>query len=121
MLRLLLSERAVCAARSGGVQRGTFYCACLSLCGEHISTKQNKNMFNQQNRALYTRKEIAALLGVGSLTIAAWEKQGCPAVYIGKLTNGKGSRPRYDLEKVKAWLENRTAAGADDKQKGGAA
>ena len=63
-------------------------------------------MFNQQNRALYTRKEIAAMLGVGSLTIAAWEKQGCPAVYIGKLTNGKGSRPRYDLEKVKSWLDS---------------
>lgn len=78
-------------------------------------------MFNQQNRALYTRKEIAALMGVGILTIAAWEKQGCPAVYIGKLTNGKGSRPRYDLEKVKAWLENRTAGSGNATQKGGAA
>lgn len=78
-------------------------------------------MFNQQNRALYTRKEIAALLGVGVGTVAEWGKQGCPAVYIGKLTNGKGSRPRYDLEKVKAWLENRTAAGVNDKQKGSAA
>ena len=63
-------------------------------------------MFNQQNRALYTRKEIAALLGVGVVTVAEWEKQGCPAIYIGKRTNGKGSRPRYDLEKVKLWLDS---------------
>ena len=81
----------------------------------------SQNMTTQTERALYTRKEIAALMGAGVATVAEWEKQGCPAVYIGKLTNGKGSRPRYDLEKVKAWLENRTAAGVNNRQKGGEA
>ena len=65
-----------------------------------------------------TRKELAARLGVHPVTIAEWEKQGCPAVYIGKLARGKGCRPRYDFEKVKAWLESRSAACGNDTQKG---
>lgn len=75
----------------------------------------------KENCTFYTRRELAARLGVHPVTIAEWEKCGCPFVYIGKLMNGKGSRPRYELEKVKAWLENRAAGCGNDTQKGGEA
>lgn len=38
-----------------------------------------------------------------------WVRMGMPCIYIGRVTEPRrGARPRYDLEKVKAWLEERS-------------
>ena len=60
-----------------------------------------------------TKTELARALRVGVGTVGKWNRAGCPRFYVG-VTHGKGSRPRYDLEQVKAWLASRTAA-ADGK------
>ena len=58
---------------------------------------------------LLNQRELAASLRVSKHTVIAWTKEGCPCVYYGiKCSPGRGSRPRYDLEKVKAWLDQRS-------------
>ncbi len=58
---------------------------------------------------LLNQRELAAFLRVSKHTVISWTKEGCPRVYYGiKCSPGRGSRPRYDLEKVKAWLEERS-------------
>lgn len=49
-------------------------------------------------------------------TVSKWNREGCPRFYVG-VSHGCGSRPRYYLEQVKAWLASRTAA-ADGKELG---
>lgn len=69
-----------------------------------------------ENKAAITAcnmKELARALRVSIGTVRKWNGEGCPRFLIGKGT-GKGSRPRYELDKVKAWLEQRAAA-ADGK------
>lgn len=52
-----------------------------------------------------TQKEVSAMLGVSVKTFRAWE--GVPRIEISRNKNG---RPlyRYDVQKVRAWLEART-------------
>lgn len=53
--------------------------------------------------------QLAQTIGVSKNTVTQWRKEGLPCIYIGKVTEPRrGSRPRYDLEKVKAWLEERS-------------
>lgn len=55
------------------------------------------------------QREIAEALRVSKNTVTAWTREGLPCIYIGKITEPRrGARPRYDLEKVKAWLEERS-------------
>lgn len=64
-----------------------------------IQTRKEKIMFK-------TQKEAAAMLGVSVKTLKAWK--GVPRVEISRNKHG---RPlyRYDVQKVRAWLESRTA------------
>lgn len=56
--------------------------------------------------------KLARELGVSKNTVTQWRKQGLPCIYIGRvLEPRRGSRPRYDLAKVQAWLEERTQKG----------
>lgn len=53
--------------------------------------------------------ELAKALGVDRATIARWKNMGCP--YIESKPYGIGvtsSRPLYDPEKVKSWLESQS-------------
>lgn len=59
--------------------------------------------------AALTKTELARAMRVSVGTVSKWNRTGCPRFYVG-VTHGKGSRPRYDLEQVKAWLASRTAA-----------
>lgn len=53
--------------------------------------------------------QLAQTMRVSKNTVSQWRKEGLPCIYIGKvLEPRRGSRPRYDLEKVKAWLEERS-------------
>ena len=61
-----------------------------------------------QHRAAASRSEIAAQFGVSVQTVSRWQKQGCPCFYAGAATSGRGARPRFIPEEVKAWLESRT-------------
>lgn len=72
-------------------------------------------------RVLYTQKEIASMMGVSLVTVRRWQKLGCPVVRIGIKIGSHGCRTRLDAEKVKAWLESRSAACGNDTQKGGEA
>lgn len=82
---------------------------------------QIKEHYSGLPRVLYTQKEIAAMMGVSLVTVRRWQKLGCPVVRIGAKLGNQGCRTRLDAEKVKAWLESRSAACGNDTQKGGAA
>lgn len=60
------------------------------------------------SKTLKTQKEIATLFGVGVATVRRWHGKGCPRIYVGNNIKGSGSRPRYDVQQVRAWLETRT-------------
>lgn len=67
-----------------------------------MSTFQCETEFMKQH-------ELAASMRVSRNTVISWTREGCPCVYYGvKCSPGRGSRPRYDLEKVKTWLEERS-------------
>ncbi len=53
-------------------------------------------------------KELAAALNVSNSLITKWTKAGCPVVYMGEIVGTKrGACPRYRLDSVMAWLEQR--------------
>lgn len=61
-----------------------------------------------------TATQLAKKMGVSKNTITKWIRAGVPCVYMGEvLASRKGSRPRFELEKVMKWLEERSM------QKGG--
>ena len=60
-------------------------------------------------KSLKNQREVASHFGVGVATIRRWHNKGCPRVYVGEAVTGSGSRPRYSLTDVRAWLESRTA------------
>ena len=64
----------------------------------------------KEDGGLLTNKQLAAKLHCTTVHVLAMQKEGMPCVFLGKATCGRGSRPRYDWEQVKAWLEQRTAA-----------
>lgn len=50
-------------------------------------------------------QEIAATLGVSVGTLSRWRAAGCPCMESKPYGRGKqASRPRYNLEQVKAWI-----------------
>lgn len=56
--------------------------------------------------------ELAAALGVSVVTVYRWKKQGCPCVEEKPNRAGvTGSRPRYNLQAVRAWLKQRNEMG----------
>lgn len=56
--------------------------------------------------------ELAAALGVSVVTVYRWKKQGCPCVEEKPNRAGvTGSRPRYNLQAVRAWLKQRNETG----------
>lgn len=66
-----------------------------------------------QSKSHYiTHKETAEAMKVTPATLSAWIKEGCPCVYFGKVTSSRrGSRPRFKIEEVEAWLKQRTKKG----------
>lgn len=74
------------------------------------------------NKIFYTQKEIADMMGVTISTVRRWQNLGCPFIRVGAKMAGGGCRTRLDAEKVKAWLESRSAAALPNaEQKGGEA
>ena len=70
------------------------------------------------NTIMMTGRELAETLRVSRALVSKWTKEGLPCSYIGKVRESRrGSRPRYDMNEVKAWLRSRSVT----KQKGGAA
>lgn len=58
--------------------------------------------------------DLAKELGVSKNTVTLWVKLGVPCLTIGRQPKSRqGSRPRFELEKVMKWLEERSM------QKGG--
>lgn len=80
----------------------------LRYCLRH--NKENIVMATEQaEKTACTKQELARALRVSMGTVSKWNRAGCPRFYVG-VTHGKGSRPRYYLEQVKAWLASRAAA-----------
>nr|DAW90864.1 MAG TPA: Redirecting phage packaging protein C packaging protein, DNA Binding [Bacteriophage sp.] len=66
-------------------------------------------MSHMKNINNLTAAELAQSLRVHKNTVSMWARMGMPCIYIGRVTEPRrGARPRYDLEKVKAWLEERS-------------
>lgn len=58
---------------------------------------------------LLTPCQLAKLCGVSAQVVSAWRKRGCPCVCIGRTLAGRGSRPRFDFDAVRLWLESRSS------------
>ena len=59
-----------------------------------------------------TPGELAATLGVSTMTVARWRARGCPYHELSPNTIGKtASRPRYNLAEVKAWIKEQQQKG----------
>lgn len=78
---------------------------------ECLRTKTTRSHHNAPGEGrLLRRFELAAALGCSCEQVSRLTRAGMPAVYIGERRGGeRGASPRYDLEKVKAWLEARSA------------
>ena len=59
---------------------------------------------------LLSTKQAAAAFSVSASTIRAWRRAGCPVVFIGSARQGRGSRPRFEVAALRAWLEERQTA-----------
>ena len=60
---------------------------------------------------LVTRDQLAKFLKCSVCTITRLTKQGMPTYFIGaRQTPGNGSRPRYNLDACKQWMEARSRA-----------
>lgn len=64
---------------------------------------------NRIDDVLITPRELAAEFGVNVATIARWRKKGCPCVESHPHSMGRYTRPRYNVARVIAWLENSKA------------
>ena len=71
-----------------------------------MKTKESKSAF-------CTQKEVATHFCVGAATVRRWHGLGGPRVYVTERKAGTGSRPRYDLAAVRAWLESRNMKGGE--------
>ena len=59
---------------------------------------------------LLTGSELAEKMRVSRALVSRWTKEGVPCVFIGRVRESRrGARPRYDVQQVRAWLENRSA------------
>ena len=64
-----------------------------------------------------TPSELAYSLGVSARTINRWTKIGCPCEKTTPFALGAtGTRPRYNLEKVKEWVAGQQRAKRKEKQ-----
>ena len=70
-----------------------------------------ENNLNNEERFL-TQEELARVLKVSKRTVQALAAEGMPCFYAGVAVTGRGGRPRYELDKVKTWLESRKGKGA---------
>lgn len=62
-----------------------------------------------KNYTMMTGRELAETLKVSRAIVSKWTKEGLPCSYIGKVREAsRGSRPRYDMDEVKAWLRSRS-------------
>ena len=67
---------------------------------------------------MLTQKELAAELKLSVSCIGSLMKEGLPCLYVGTVCRrGRGSRPRYVIDEVVAWMQERAKAN----QKGGEA
>lgn len=73
---------------------------CVKNCG---------NNWRMDNMPYITTKELCRALRVSVNTVTQWKREGCPHFLIGH-AGGRGCRARFELDKVKAWLEARTKA-----------
>ncbi|MBR2010900.1 MAG: hypothetical protein IKA06_04060 [Clostridia bacterium] len=59
-----------------------------------------------------TPRELCRALGVNIGTLARWKRKGCPYRENAPYTIGRqASRPRYNLEQVKAWIQEQQKKG----------
>jgi phage terminase Nu1 subunit (DNA packaging protein) len=62
----------------------------------------------QQFNSNLSPGELSAALGVSKATISRWKTQGCPYHEAAPFAIGaQASRPRYNLEAVKAWIKSK--------------
>lgn len=55
---------------------------------------------------LLTGCELAEKMRVSRALVSRWTKEGAPCVFIGRVRESRrGARPRYDMQQVRAWLE----------------
>lgn len=47
------------------------------------------------------------MFGVSEPVVRSWRREGCPCLNLGIATHGRGSKPRFNYEEVKAWLQRR--------------
>lgn len=86
----------------------------------HAGANDNRysNQTTTMNKKLLTQKELAAELKISTSCIGALMKEGLPCLFVGKRgRGGRGSRPRYYIDEVEAWMRSRSEA----MQKGGEA
>ncbi len=64
-----------------------------------------------------THKETANIIGITQATLTAWVKNGCPCIYVGKVTTSRrGARPRYQIEEVEQWIKERSKKGTHNEK-----
>lgn len=74
-------------------------------------TKETTTQKNLDPGELLTRTQLARMLKCSVNTVTRLTKQGMPAYYVGAMQHsGRGSRPRYNLDKCKMWLDARARA-----------
>lgn len=63
------------------------------------------NTCHTQEKML-SAKQLAQFYQVSRALVSRWTKEGLPCIYIGKVKESRrGSRPRFDITQVKAWLK----------------
>lgn len=56
-----------------------------------------------------TQLQTALELGVSQHTMQLWVKEGCPHILLNPKATGRSVRRRFDVQAVKAWVEQRAA------------
>ena len=71
----------------------------------------------QQRNNELSPGELAAALGVSKTTISRWKTLGCPYHEAAPFAiAAQASRPRYNLEAVKAWIKAKQTRSHEDRQ-----
>lgn len=65
-------------------------------------------MLDMSNKnAFLTSRELREALQVSAKTVTRWKRMGCPHFCLGT-PDGHGCRARFELSKVREWLEAQT-------------